>query len=202
MTCTDRVFGTHNVEGVGAHEHDVGGFDGHVGAGADGDAEVGLREGGGVVDAVPDHGDPAPGRLQLGDLGGLVAGKDLRDHGVDAQLPGDARRGGPVVAGEHDHLDAEVVQRDDRGAEVSRGASAMPMTAAALPSTAAMTAVRPPAANSSRRAASSPRSTPSRSASRRLPTTTRRPSTSATAPWPATFSNRCARTESTPLASA
>src|SRR6266545_5019904 len=83
MTCTDRVFGTHNGEGV--------------------------------VDAVPDHGDPAPGALQLGDLGGLVAGKDLRDHGVDAQLPGDARRGGPVVAGEHDHLDAEVVQRDDRG---------------------------------------------------------------------------------------
>ena len=47
-----------HVERVGAHEDEVGGLDGDVGAGADGDAEVGLGEGGGVVDAVADHGDP------------------------------------------------------------------------------------------------------------------------------------------------
>jgi hypothetical protein len=35
--------------------------------------------------------------------------------------------------------------------------------------------------------------TPMRSSSRRLPTTTRRPSTRATAPWPGTFSKPCAR---------
>ena len=42
---------------VAADEGEVGGFDGHVGAGAHGEAEVGLGEGGGVVDAVADHRD-------------------------------------------------------------------------------------------------------------------------------------------------
>src|SRR6266536_2094470 len=49
-------------------------FEGEGVDGDDGDAEVGLGEGGGVVDAVADHGDLAAGGLQLGDLGGLVAG--------------------------------------------------------------------------------------------------------------------------------
>ena len=40
-------------------EHDAGGLDGHVGAGADRDADVGLRERRGVVDAVADHRHPA-----------------------------------------------------------------------------------------------------------------------------------------------
>ena len=73
-------------------------------------------------------------------------------------------------------------------AAVGRAASAMPMTAAARPSTATATAVRPPFASSSRRAARPARSMPSRSKRRRLPTTTRWPSTVATAPCPGTFS--------------
>ena len=40
---------------VAAHEREVAGLDGDVGAGAHGEAEVGLGEGGGVVDAVADH---------------------------------------------------------------------------------------------------------------------------------------------------
>ena len=78
--------GDRDVERVGAHQHDVGGLDGDVGAGADRDAEVGLRERGGVVDAVADHRDPSPGALQLGDLARLVAGQDLGDDVVDAEL--------------------------------------------------------------------------------------------------------------------
>lgn len=53
-------------------QHDVGGLDGHVGAGADGDADVGLSEGGRVVDPVPDHGHPEPPPLQLLHFGHLV----------------------------------------------------------------------------------------------------------------------------------
>src|SRR3546814_10992041 len=43
--------GDGDIEGVAAHEDDVSGLDGDVGAGADGHADVGLGEGGGVVDA-------------------------------------------------------------------------------------------------------------------------------------------------------
>jgi hypothetical protein len=42
-----------NVERVGAHEYHVGGLDRDVGA--DGDPQVGLGEGGGIVDPVPDR---------------------------------------------------------------------------------------------------------------------------------------------------
>src|SRR3546814_13396184 len=44
---------------IAPYEGDVAGFDGDVGAGAHGEAEVGLGEGGGVVDAVTDHGHRA-----------------------------------------------------------------------------------------------------------------------------------------------
>jgi hypothetical protein len=66
--------GGRDVERVGAHQDDVGGLDGHVGAGADRDADVSLGECGRVVDAVADHGDGAAGGMELGDLGGLVGG--------------------------------------------------------------------------------------------------------------------------------
>ena len=44
---------------VAADERDVGRLDRDVGAGADGDAQVGLGERRRVVDAVADHRDPA-----------------------------------------------------------------------------------------------------------------------------------------------
>ena len=43
----------------------VGGLDGDVGAGADRDADIGLRERGRVVDAVADHRDDVTPRLQV-----------------------------------------------------------------------------------------------------------------------------------------
>jgi len=104
-----------HVERVGTHQDDVGGLDRHVGAGADRDAEVGPRQRRGVVDPVADHRHPAPGALQLGDLRRLVLRQYLRDDGVDAELSGDPFGGGAVVAGEHDDLDIQLVQRIDRG---------------------------------------------------------------------------------------
>ena len=78
-------------------------------------------------------------------------------------------------------------------AEVSRGASAIAMTAAALPSMATCTLVRPSPASSSERAASPSRATPSRSSRRALPTARRWPSTVASSPWPGTASKVSAR---------
>jgi len=49
------LIGIHHTTESVSHQHDVGRFDGDVRACADGDADVGLREGGCVIDAVPDH---------------------------------------------------------------------------------------------------------------------------------------------------
>ena len=57
------------------HQRDVGGFHGHVGAGADRHADVGLRQRRRIVDAVAHHGHDLALLLQLLDLGGLVAGQ-------------------------------------------------------------------------------------------------------------------------------
>ena len=74
-------------------------------------------------------------------------------------------------------------------AAVSRGASAMAMTATARPSRATWMVVRPSPASSAARSASPSSEMPSRSSSRALPIARRRPSTVATAPWPGTASN-------------
>ena len=126
-----------DVERVGAHEDDVGGLHRHVRAGADRDADVGLRERGRVVDAVAHHRDAPALRLQLGDLGCLVARQHLGDHFVDPELAGDALAVCAAVAGEHHGADAERPgAAADGAAAVSRGASAMAITAAARPSIA------------------------------------------------------------------
>ena len=70
------------------------GLDGDVGAGAHREAEVGLGQRGGVVDAVADHRDDAALALQVGDRVDLVGRQHLGDHvlGVDADLGGDRAR--------------------------------------------------------------------------------------------------------------
>src|SRR5439155_4196010 len=49
---------------IGSHEGDVARVDRDVGPGAEGEADVSLREGGSVVDTVADHGDDVPPVLQ------------------------------------------------------------------------------------------------------------------------------------------
>ena len=65
--------GDRDVQRVGAHQHDVGCFDGDVGAGADRDPEVCLGQRRGVVHPVADHRDPLAGRHQRFDPRGFVA---------------------------------------------------------------------------------------------------------------------------------
>ena len=99
---------------VAADEGEVAGFDGDVGAGAHGDPEVGLGEGGGVVDAVADHGDDVAVGLEAPDDLDLVAGEDLGDDGVDADVVGDVSGGSFVVAGEQDGGEAQSSELADR----------------------------------------------------------------------------------------
>jgi hypothetical protein len=75
-------------------QRDVGGLDGDVGPGADGDADIGLLERRRVVDAVADHRDLlAVLALQLADLVDLAFGQHAGQHLVDADL----RRHVPAV---------------------------------------------------------------------------------------------------------
>jgi hypothetical protein len=105
-----------DVERVGAHQHDVGGLDRHVGAGPDRDPDIGGGQRRRVVDPVADHRHAGTLRLQPAHLGRLVPGKHLGDDGVDAEFAGDPLRGGGVVPGEHDDPGAESVQFLDREA--------------------------------------------------------------------------------------
>ena len=77
-------------------------------------------------------------------------------------------------------------------AAVGRGASASAITPTARRRRRPARRCGPPAASSSRRAPSEPRSTPSSAISLALPTSTRRPSTVAAAPWPGTLRNPAA----------
>ena len=76
----DRV---HGCQQVRTNERDVRGLDRHVRAGAHREAQslgASLGEGGGVVDAIADHGHVVPLSLELGDDVALVPGQDLGAH--------------------------------------------------------------------------------------------------------------------------
>ena len=100
---------------VVAEQDQVRGADRDVGAGPEGQPEVGGGERGGVIDAVADHGDPVPLRLQPGDDGCLIGGQRPCDHLVDADLRGDGPGGRLVVAGQQDGAQAEGAQPGDGG---------------------------------------------------------------------------------------
>ncbi|BCM64732.1 hypothetical protein EASAB2608_00066 [Streptomyces sp. EAS-AB2608] len=90
-------------EGAG-DEGDVGGLDGDVGAGADGQADVGGGQGGGVVDAVADHAHRAALGLEATDRVGLVLRQHLGQDPAHADLGGDGGGGASAVAGDDDRL--------------------------------------------------------------------------------------------------
>ena len=107
--------GAGDIHEVAAHEHHVGTLLGDVGAGADGKAHIGARQGGGVIDAVAHHGDLAARVLQLAHVALLVGGQHVGNNLLAAQshAPGDGLGRHAVVAGEHAHVDAERAQRGD-----------------------------------------------------------------------------------------
>ena len=127
-----EVDGAHEGGEVVVGEDDLGGLLGDLRAAAHGDADVGLLEGGGVVDGVAGHGDDLAGFLHQPGEAELVLGGDaaedvqLRERrddlfvahllevgaGDDAraepELVGDGAGGDRVVAGDHAHVDAGV----------------------------------------------------------------------------------------------
>ena len=97
-------------ERVAPDQDDAGRFDGNVGAGPDGDAHVGLHQGRRVVDAVADHRHELTLPLHLAHLIDLLRRQDLGEDLLNAEVGRDAPRRRPVVASEHDHLDAALFE--------------------------------------------------------------------------------------------
>src|SRR5208337_4722912 len=105
--------GTHDTVELAGHQGDVGGLDGHVGTGADRNAQVGLDQRGCVVDAIANHGDDPAFVLESANLGDFVFGQHLGQHSVDADLFGDRGSRAGVVAGDHGDLQPHGVQLTD-----------------------------------------------------------------------------------------
>ncbi len=99
-----------DVARIGADQDDVGRLDRHVGARADGDAHVRLRQRGRVVDPVARHGDDQAALLDLLDLLGLLVGQHLGEVIVQIQLSRDPFGDGFGIAGDHHRLDAHLLE--------------------------------------------------------------------------------------------
>ena len=88
----------------------VGRFDRHVRARTNGNADIGLRERGGVIHAVARHRGDQPAALHLLDLGDLLVGKDLRDDFIKADFFRDPIGNFLLVTREHNAANAHRFQ--------------------------------------------------------------------------------------------
>ena len=100
---------------VAADEGDIARFDGDVGAGADGEADIRAGQGWGVIDAIADHGHGLAGGLQVVQDLGFIGGQDFGEDAVDADLAGDGFGGSLIVTGDHGDFEATGLQRGDGG---------------------------------------------------------------------------------------
>ena len=108
----DRVGGAAQVA---AHQGDVGCLDRGIRPRSHREAEVGLRERGGVVHAVADHRDDAALGLQRRDDGDLVLREHLGDDSLDADLVGDRASATAVLSPvSSTGVEAEGAQLRDR----------------------------------------------------------------------------------------
>ena len=99
---------------IALQQRDAGAFHRDVGARSHGDADFGRRERRRIVDAVAGHRDDPPGLLQLCDHRALLVGQHFGLDVGDAKAARDGLRRGPVVAGQHDDVDALRRQRLQR----------------------------------------------------------------------------------------
>ena len=98
---------------IAGDEGEVGGLHGNVGSRADGQAQVGLRQGRRVVHAVSHHGHHPALALQSSDHVGLLRGQDIGDDLGDAHLAGHRPGGDLVVTGQQHRSEPKGFQRLD-----------------------------------------------------------------------------------------
>ena len=98
--------GADGVEEVAAHEDGIGAFDGDVGPGTDGHAQIGFGQGRRIIDAVTNHGDFMAFGLEGGDVFFFILRQDAGNDLGNMQALADGFGCALVVACEHDDVDA------------------------------------------------------------------------------------------------
>mmetsp|Transcript_61822 Transcript_61822/g.146356 ORF Transcript_61822/g.146356 Transcript_61822/m.146356 type:complete len:674 (-) Transcript_61822:9-2030(-) len=100
---------------VATHERDAGGLGRHVSAAGHRVRHRSRGECGAVVQAIADERDDGTGVAQFLHHGRLVTGKNFGTNLVDAEFLRDGFCRAPVVPGQHDRLDAQLMEPRHRG---------------------------------------------------------------------------------------
>ena len=96
-------FGNHHQ--VIAHEGDIRGFNGGVGAGCThGDADISGSKRGGIVHTVADHAGPAEFSSQFFNLLNFVVGQKIAFGFINSRLFGYGAHGTGIISAEHDNF--------------------------------------------------------------------------------------------------
>ena len=109
---TAQTYRRRDIRETALHQHHIRRVDGHIRARTDRNADVGTRQRRCVVDAVADHGDLAlfP---ECPNHGLLAVRQHTRHDFVDTRLLTNGLGRLLVVAGQHDHMDAELFKLCD-----------------------------------------------------------------------------------------
>ena len=86
IACPAEGDDSRHVSWVAPDQHHIAGFNGDVGACADGDSDVRGEQRGRIVHAITHHGDPFALSLELLDLVHLVARQHLGKDRVDSEI--------------------------------------------------------------------------------------------------------------------
>ena len=110
-----KLQGGGNIGGVAVHQHNIGGIDGDIGAGTDGDADIGPDQCGGIIDAIADHGDHLALFLQGANDCLLLLGQHLRNDAGNADLLGNGFGGAAVITGQQQNRKPHLPQSGNGG---------------------------------------------------------------------------------------
>ena len=99
---------------IASEQSDAGALHRDIRAGAHRDANIGRGQGRRVIDSIAGHGDDLLSFAQFPDALVLMLRLDPRFDFVNPEFPRDGSRRPLVVAGEHNDLDAELMQMVDR----------------------------------------------------------------------------------------
>ena len=97
------------------HEDNIGGIDGNIGAGPNGDTDIGTNQCGRIIDAIADHGDHFALLLQRADDRFLLLRQHLRDDAGDADFLSNGFGRTAVIAGEQQNRKTHLPQGSNGG---------------------------------------------------------------------------------------